>query len=105
MIQLKDQKLGENVRKSFSRTRFNLELPDLVEIQTRSYAWFLREGLTEVLHEVSPIADFSEFVQIKQIRADRPPVNRLPAGCYPIVARCPLSAPACPTRTGRHRPR
>ena len=36
MIQLKDQKLGENVRKSFSRTRFNLELPDLVEIQTRS---------------------------------------------------------------------
>ena len=59
MIQLKDQKLGENVRKSFSRTRFNLELPDLVEIQTRSYAWFLREGLTEVLHEVSPIADFS----------------------------------------------
>ena len=44
MIQLKDQKLGENVRKSFSRTRFNLELPDLVEIQTRSYAWFLREG-------------------------------------------------------------
>ncbi|UKI12504.1 MAG: hypothetical protein L6V84_07390 [Oscillospiraceae bacterium] len=30
-----------------------------MEIQTRSYAWFLREGLTEVLHEVSPIADFS----------------------------------------------
>ena len=28
MINLKDQRLGENVRKSFSRTRFNLELPD-----------------------------------------------------------------------------
>ena len=27
------------------------------------------------------------------------------AGCYPIVALCPLSAPACPTRTGRRRPR
>jgi len=59
MINLKDQRLGENTRKSFSRTRFNLELPNLVEIQTKSYKWFLEEGLTEVLHEVSPITDFS----------------------------------------------
>ena len=59
MVNLKDQRLGENVRKSFSRTRFNLELPNLVEIQTKSYKWFLEEGLTEVLHEVSPITDFS----------------------------------------------
>lgn len=60
MINLKEQKLGEVTRKSFSRTRFNLELPNLVEIQTRSYRWFLEEGLTEVLHEVSPITDFRE---------------------------------------------
>ena len=59
MINLKDQKLGENTRKSFSRTRFNLELPDLVEVQTKSYKWFLEEGLGEVLREVSPITDFS----------------------------------------------
>ena len=59
MLNLKDQRLGENVRKSFSRTRFNLELPDLVEIQTKSYKWFLEEGLSEVLREVSPITDFS----------------------------------------------
>ena len=44
MVNLKDQRLGENVRKSFSRTRFNLELPNLVEIQTKSYKWFLEEG-------------------------------------------------------------
>ncbi len=67
MIQLKDQRLGENVRKSFSRTRFNLELPDLVEIQTQSYKWFLEEGLTEVLHEVSPITDFSGNLLIEFI--------------------------------------
>ncbi len=59
MINLKEQKLGENTRKSFSRTRFNLELPNLVEIQTKSYQWFLEEGLGEVLREVSPITDFS----------------------------------------------
>ncbi len=58
MINLKEQKLGENSRRSFSRTHFNLELPDLLEVQTRSYKWFLEEGLTEVLHEVSPITDF-----------------------------------------------
>ena len=67
MIQLKDQRLGENTRKSFSRTRFNLELPNLVEIQTKSYQWFLEEGLTEVLHEVSPITDFSGNLLIEFI--------------------------------------
>ncbi len=67
MIQLKDHRLGENVRKSFSRTRFNLELPNLVEIQTKSYKWFLEEGLTEVLHEVSPITDFSGNLLIEFI--------------------------------------
>ncbi|MBQ9781474.1 MAG: DNA-directed RNA polymerase subunit beta [Clostridia bacterium] len=59
MINLKEQKLGENTRMSFSRTRFNLDLPNLVEIQTKSYKWFLEEGLGEVLKEVSPITDFS----------------------------------------------
>ena len=67
MINLKEQKLGEVTRKSFSRTRFNLELPNLVEIQTRSYRWFLEEGLTEVLHEVSPITDFSGNLLIEFI--------------------------------------
>ena len=67
MLNLKDQRLGENVRKSFSRTLFNLELPDLVEIQTKSYKWFLEEGLTEVLHEVSPITDFSGNLLIEFI--------------------------------------
>ena len=67
MLNLKDQRLGENVRKSFSRTRFNLELPDLVEIQTKSFKWFLEEGLMEVLRDVSPITDFSGNLSIEFI--------------------------------------
>ena len=59
MVNLKEHRLGENTRMSFSRTRFNLDLPNLVEIQTKSYKWFLEEGLNEVLREVSPITDFS----------------------------------------------
>ncbi|MFA4873270.1 MAG: DNA-directed RNA polymerase subunit beta [Patescibacteria group bacterium] len=35
-----------------------LELPDLIEIQKRSYAWFLKEGLRELFDEISPIEDF-----------------------------------------------
>ena len=59
MVNLKEQKLGNNTRMSFSRSSFNLELPNLVEVQTKSFDWFLKEGLMEVLRDVSPITDYS----------------------------------------------
>ena len=67
MIELKEQRLGQNVRKSFARSRFDYPLPNLVEIQTKSYKWFLDEGLREVLHDVSPIRDFSGNLEIEFI--------------------------------------
>ena len=36
-----------------------LELPNLIEIQTKSYDWFLKEGIKEVFDEINPIVDFS----------------------------------------------
>ncbi len=33
-------------------------MPDLIEIQKDSYAWFLKEGLKDLFEEVSPITDF-----------------------------------------------
>ena len=36
-----------------------LPLPNLVEIQQDSYNWFIREGLTELFEEISPIEDFT----------------------------------------------
>ena len=59
MINVKEQRLGQNTRKSFSRSRFDYPLPNLVEVQTKSYKWFLEEGLREVLRDVSPIPDYS----------------------------------------------
>lgn len=54
MVHTTDQLLGKNVmRKSFSKTRTTLEIPNLIEIQTKSYKWFLDEGLMEVLRDVS----------------------------------------------------
>ena len=67
MIHVKDQKLGQNTRKSFSRSRFDYPLPNLVEIQTKSYEWFKEEGLMEVLRDASPITDYSGNLVIEFI--------------------------------------
>ena len=67
MIELKEQRLGQNIRKSFARSRFDYPLPNLVEIQTKSYKWFLEEGLREVLQDVSPITDYSGNLVIEFI--------------------------------------
>ncbi len=44
-------------RKSFNTSHKTLPLPDLIEIQKKSYAWFFKEGLKELFEEVSPIKD------------------------------------------------
>ena len=68
MVHTTDQLLGKNVmRKSFSKTRTTLEIPNLIEIQTKSYKWFLDEGLMEVLRDVSPIVDYSGNLSIEFI--------------------------------------
>ena len=59
MVNVKEQKLGQNKRMSFSKSRYTLDLPNLVEVQTKSFKWFLEEGLGEVLRDVSPITDLS----------------------------------------------
>ncbi len=56
---LKPQKCGTNTRWSFAKNDEPLELPNLIEVQKNSYDWFLREGLMEVLRDVSPIVDYS----------------------------------------------
>jgi DNA-directed RNA polymerase subunit beta len=42
----------------FSARPDAMELPDLTEIQSRSYTWFLEEGLRELFDEITPIKDF-----------------------------------------------
>ena len=52
-------KLGENTRMSYGKINEVLEMPNLIEIRTNSYKWFLSEGLKEVFHDVSPITDYT----------------------------------------------
>ena len=49
-----------NKRLSFSRLSEVLDLPDLIEVQKKSYRWFVEEGLREVLDDVSPITGYTE---------------------------------------------
>ena len=65
MIKVKEQRQGQTTRMSFSSSKMTLELPNLVEIQTKSFKWFLDEGLMEVLRDVSPITDYSGNLSIE----------------------------------------
>ena len=56
---VKPVKVGKNTRMSFSKINEAIGLPNLIEIQINSYNWFLDEGLKEVFHDVSPIADYA----------------------------------------------
>ena len=40
-------KVGKGVRMSFARQKEVLEMPNLIEVQTNSYQWFLDEGLKD----------------------------------------------------------
>jgi len=51
--------LGKRQRISFGKIHEILEMPDLIEVQRKSYEAFLREGLTEVFADISPIQDFT----------------------------------------------
>jgi DNA-directed RNA polymerase subunit beta len=46
-------------RRSYARINEVLELPNLIEIQTASYQWFLDEGIREMFNDISPIEDFT----------------------------------------------
>ncbi|MYZ65079.1 DNA-directed RNA polymerase subunit beta [Lactobacillus salivarius] len=46
------------VRRSYSRIKEVLDLPNLIEVQTDSYKWFLDEGLREMFDDIMPIKDF-----------------------------------------------
>ncbi|OYD06546.1 DNA-directed RNA polymerase subunit beta [Paludifilum halophilum] len=50
---------GRRKRRSYSRINEVLDLPNLIEIQQRSYQWFLDQGLREMFQDISPIEDFT----------------------------------------------
>ena len=53
-----NEKFGkQRTRRSYSRISEVLELPNLIEIQTDSYKWFLETGIKEMFKDITPIED------------------------------------------------
>ncbi len=51
---------GKRKRRSYARLREAMDLPNLIEVQRKSYDWFLSEGIYETFNDISPIKDFTE---------------------------------------------
>ncbi|MBR5460107.1 MAG: DNA-directed RNA polymerase subunit beta, partial [Clostridia bacterium] len=49
---------------SFSKIDEAVDMPNLIEVQKKSYEWFISDGLMEVLRDVSPIVDYSGKLNI-----------------------------------------
>ncbi len=52
-------------RRDYSKASGSLDLPNLVEMQTEAYEWFLKEGISEVFNEIYPIKSYNENVTLK----------------------------------------
>ncbi len=52
-------KIGKKTRMSYSKINEVAAMPNLIQIQTESYNWFIEEGLREVFEDISPIKDYA----------------------------------------------
>ena len=66
----KDYPTLPNGRINFSKISGSLEMPNLTEIQTDSYKWFLEKGINDVMQEVFPIASFTETAFIDYLSCE-----------------------------------
>ena len=64
---VKDVYYGKTLRKSFARYQEILEMPNLLEIQKKSYQWFLDVGLREVFRDVAAITDYAGNLELSFI--------------------------------------
>jgi DNA-directed RNA polymerase subunit beta len=82
-----------NKRKRFNDFHDALPLPDLIEIQKRSYDWFLNDGLRELFEEISPITDFigrDLELYFEDYYLDEPKFNETESKAKNITYEAPL---------------
>ncbi|MBR2000860.1 MAG: DNA-directed RNA polymerase subunit beta, partial [Firmicutes bacterium] len=60
-------KIGRKTRMSYSKIKEVAPMPNLIDIQTASYDWFMREGLKEVFEDISPIKDYADNLVLEFI--------------------------------------
>ncbi len=61
----KVKKFGDYAeRRTFSKSKNTMELTDLLEIQKKSYNWFLEEGIKEIFEDLFPVESFTGNVTL-----------------------------------------
>ena len=63
----KDKYYGKTLRKNFARHEEVMAMPNLLEIQKKSYQWFLDTGLREVFADVASIVDYAGNLELSFI--------------------------------------
>ena len=63
----KDKYYGKTLRKNFARHEEVMAMPNLLEIQKKSYKWFLETGLREVFADVASITDYAGNLELSFI--------------------------------------
>ena len=63
----KDVLYGKTLRKSFARYEEIQDMPNLLEIQKKSYKWFLETGLREVFRDTEAVTDYSGNLELSFI--------------------------------------
>ena len=69
------------------------KLPNLIEIQTKSYEWFFKEGVRELLDEISPVDDFTNelySLSFGDYYLDKPRIDEVTAREKNLTYKAPL---------------
>ncbi len=68
-------------RRSYSKVKSNIKLPNLIKIQTESFNWFIQKGLAELFRDISPIQNFTENIELyfEDYEFDTPKYNIIQA--------------------------
>ena len=62
MVNVTPVQQGKTTRMNFGKIHEIMQMPKLIEVQKKSYRWFLDEGLREVLRDSAPITDYGEHL-------------------------------------------
>ena len=56
--------VGDRIRYSYARINEVWPMPHLIDVQRKSYKWFIDEGLREIFRDISPIKDFTGNLEL-----------------------------------------
>jgi len=85
--------VAPRARKSFSRLKHVLDLPNLIDIQKASFRWFMDEGLRETIDDISPIQDYTGTLAVEfgEYKFGEPPFSQQECREKDLTYQVPLS--------------